>query len=336
MYGTPEAQAKMRVGAWYVPWDRRGGLRTITANLDVVGAVSPFWFELGERGRIHVHRTTGDPALMRLARQGRIVVTPTISNSYRPSRTAWILRNTARRRAHIAQLVRLVDRPEYAGLDVDYENVAPRDRALFTRFVTDLSAALHARGKILSVTVMPKTRDNVRTGPSAAMDYAAIGRVADQVRVMAYDYHWRCGKQGPIGPLPWVRSVVAYSASRIDPSKVVLGVPFYAYRWPARGCGSARTWRQVVRERQNRRAVNRFSKVWGTAMLRVGRYTTWYEDARSIRAKAAIARQYKLAGVYAWRLGEEDPAIWPALVQVFGAPEVGPVAPATPASLRLR
>jgi len=198
----------------------------------------------------------------------------------------------------------------YAGLDVDYENVAPRDRALFTRFVTELGAALHARGKTLSVTVMPKTRDNVRTGPSAAMDYAAIGRVADQVRVMAYDYHWRCGRSGPIAPLPWVESVVRYSASRIEPSKLVLGVPFYAYRWPVRGCGAARTWQQVARERRNPRAKNGFSKVWATAMLRVGRHTTWYEDARSIRAKAMIAQRYGLAGVYAWRFGEEDPAIF--------------------------
>jgi len=324
MYGTPEAATKPRVGGWYVPWDRRGGLRTITANADVIGAVSPFWYELGPRGRVIVHRTTGDPALLRLARQRQIVLTPTISNSYRPERVAWILRHPGRRATHITRLVRLVDRPMYAGLDVDYENVAPRDRALFTRFVTELGAALHARGKTLSVTVMPKTRDNVRTGPSAAIDYAAIGRVADQVRVMAYDYHWRCGRSGPIAPLPWVESVVRYSASRIEPSKLVLGVPFYAYRWPVRGCGAARTWQQVARERRNPRAKNGFSKVWATAMLRVGRHTTWYEDARSIRAKAMIAQRYGLAGVYAWRFGEEDPAIFRSLVAALGTPPAAP------------
>lgn len=330
LYGSPEAATRLRVGGWYVPWDRSGGLSTLSRNADIIGAASPFWFELAEGGRVNVHRTAGDAALLRIARREGLVLTPTISNSYRPERVAWVVRHPIRRAAHVAHLVTLVADPAYAGLDVDYENVAPRDRAAFTLFVTELADALHARGKILSVTVMPKTRDDVRTGPSAAMDYAAIGQAADQVRVMAYDYSWRCSRPGPIGPLPWVRAVVAYSASRVAPSKLVLGIPLYAYRWPVRGCGSSRVWQVVARERRNPKARNGYSRVWATPMVRVGRHTTWYEDARSIRAKAQVAQEFGLAGVYAWRLGGEDPAVWNALVPVLSVPTTpSPLVPPT-------
>jgi spore germination protein YaaH len=32
-----------------------------------------------------------------------------------------------------------------------------------------------------------------------------------------------------------------------------------------------------------------------------------------VAAKLEIARRHHIAGIFAWRLGQEDPAIWPPL-----------------------
>ncbi|WFR71357.1 hypothetical protein P9209_20230 [Prescottella defluvii] len=39
-------------------------------------------------------------------------------------------------------------------------------------------------------------------------------------------------------------------------------------------------------------------------------HEVWFENARSVEAKADLARHHGLAGIALWRLGGEDPSIW--------------------------
>ena len=87
-----------------------------------------------------------------------------------------------------------------------------------------------------------------------AQDYAAIGRVADQVRVMAYDYHWSTSAPGPIAPVDWVRDVLDYSLTRIPADKIVLGVPLYGYDWVG-DTGTPVSWEQVYELAQEHQAA---------------------------------------------------------------------------------
>jgi len=45
------------------------------------------------------------------------------------------------------------------GVDIDFENLRYEDQEPFSRFIEELAAELHPRGRLLSVTVQPKTRD---------------------------------------------------------------------------------------------------------------------------------------------------------------------------------
>jgi hypothetical protein len=39
----------------------------------------------------------------------------------------------------------------------------------------------------------------------------------------------------------------------------------------------------------------------------------WLEDAASAAAKLEIANRHQMGGIGAWRLGQEDPGVWPHL-----------------------
>ena len=71
---------------------------------------------------------------------------------------------------------------------------------------------------------MPRIDGSYRTWHTilipAVYDYAALGRAADRVRVMAYDEHNCFTGRGPVSSLPWVRQVVAYTLENIPASKV--------------------------------------------------------------------------------------------------------------------
>ncbi|HEX2987687.1 MAG TPA: hypothetical protein VHS06_05895, partial [Chloroflexota bacterium] len=45
----------------------------------------------------------------------------------------------------------------------------------------------------------------------------------------------------------------------------------------------------------------------------VQEHEVWLEDATSVAGKLQIATRYGLGGVGAWRLGQEDPGVWPEL-----------------------
>jgi spore germination protein YaaH len=46
---------------------------------------------------------------------------------------------------------------------------------------------------------------------------------------------------------------------------------------------------------------------------RVGQHVVWLADAATLQAELTIATRYATAGLAAWRLGQEDPAVWPVL-----------------------
>ena len=68
-----------------------------------------------------------------------------------------MLHHPALLKQHVSAIVALVLAHHYAGIDIDYENLHAADRHVFTVFITDLAAALHAHGKMLSVAVFAKT-----------------------------------------------------------------------------------------------------------------------------------------------------------------------------------
>jgi hypothetical protein len=123
-------------------------------------------------------------------------------------------------------------------VDLDYEQFAFADgsstwattRPRWVQFVTELGAALHARAKLLTVTVPPIYNGNRTTGSGYwVYDWAGIAPSVDRLRIMAYDYSF--GAAGPIAPLGWVDAILAYAVTVVPKSKLQIGVPTYGRSW---------------------------------------------------------------------------------------------------------
>ena len=140
------------------------------------------------------------------------------------------------RDATVKAIVAGVVAGNYDGVDIDYEFVWsvtradwPKIQAQWVPFIIALSTALHARGKLLSVTVPPVWNG----GASGYTVYAQpqIAPYVDRLRLMVYD--WSITNPGPIAPDFWVKSVIAYSTTtaKVPPKKLQLGVPAYGRHW---------------------------------------------------------------------------------------------------------
>jgi len=304
-------------------WDIADAAVSAEANSGVVGTVSPWCYGVALDGSVQSQLLDGQPAERDLveavaARGTRLV--PTVADvtdgRWAPATVQAILHDPERRAAHVRALVDLVEQRGFAGLQIDYEDLGSGDQAVFSAFVGELAGGLHDKGAVLWVTVHPKATDEGYDERNRAQDYAAIGRSADAVVVMAYDWRWADSEPGSVAPIWWVAQVLEYTTSLIPAHKVVLGVGLYGYDWVG-AHGVPVVWQQAQTLAARAGVHPRRDDSSGSSTFRYteqGRvHEVWYEDTTSITAKLDLAVRYRLGGVELWRLGSEDPGIWAEL-----------------------
>ncbi|HEX6498420.1 MAG TPA: glycosyl hydrolase family 18 protein [Micromonosporaceae bacterium] len=308
------------VAGYLVPWDPRS-----TASGPALTEVDPVWYQPTDTGQVvfasDQARRAVDPVRADAAAR-KLLLKPSVSN-FRGNR--WdgalvhrIVSDPTTRAAHVAALVDTARTNGWPGLDVDYESLPASDRDAYSAFVSELADALHRDHRRLSVTVHAKTTEPGDWGGARAEDWRALGRAADQVRVMAYDYSYASSEPGSVAPMPWVEQVVRLAVSEMPRDRILLGVGTYGYDWTAGQPGRELQWTDVEALARARGVPVAWDPVsqssWFSYTDDQGHpHTVWYENARSLAAKVDLATRYRLAGVSIWRLGGEDPAIWPTL-----------------------
>lgn len=251
--------------------------------------------------------------------QKRILLFGNLTNGNFDKETAHaILTDPAVQDRAVAAMIQKADELGTAGIQIDFENIPDGDRDAYTAFLRRLADELHARKMTLSVAAAAKTRDT-RTGWGGATDYGAIGQIADQIYIMAYDEHWRGGEPGPVASLGWTERVIRYATGVMPAQKIILGIPFYGYEWTAEPRGDAKGNKAYGSPRLQRRAEEFGARVtWdpvagenvATFKTDEGERIAWYPDERSVDAKLRLAYQYNLKGVSLWRLGFEPQEWW--------------------------
>ncbi|HZS22047.1 MAG TPA: glycosyl hydrolase family 18 protein [Pseudonocardiaceae bacterium] len=309
-------------------WNLSAGDTVLAANPGTFNEVSPWIYGLARNGQIvpqapEVAAQTA--AGMAQLRKLGIPVVPTIANrtndrwAYEP--VADILHDPAAMTRHVNDIVALVQRENYAGIDIDYEDLPATDRKVFTTFITDLAGALHSKGKVLSVALFAKTSDAGDDQRNAGQDYAAIGAAADEVRLMAYDYHWSGSTAGSVAPMPWVRDVLAYAKTQIPPEKIVLGIALSGYDWVG-DQAEVVTWIQCYGRAQKYHATTQWDRLSESPSFKYtdeqGReHEVWFENADSMAFKLEAAKAAGIRGVYLWMISSEDDRSWATLRKVI-------------------
>ncbi|HEY6422115.1 MAG TPA: glycosyl hydrolase family 18 protein [Pseudonocardiaceae bacterium] len=312
-------------------WNLTEGPSVVLANRGNFNEVSPWIYGISQNGQIvaQVPERAAETAagVDRLRRSG-IPLVPTIANvtnggwAYEP--VAHMLHDPGAMDRHVTEIVALVKREGYAGIDIDYEDLRATDREAFSTFATRLGEALHAEQRTLSIAVFAKTSDAGEDQRNVAQDYAAISRAADEVRLMAYDYHWAASPPGPVAPITWVRQVLDYAKTQIPADKIVLGVPVSGYDW-VNGRGEPVTWLQCFGRTKAFNATLQYDRLSQSPSFRYTdaqgqAHEVWFENAESTTAKLEAAKTARIRGVYLWMIGGEDDRTWGQLHGILPVP----------------
>jgi spore germination protein YaaH len=212
--------------------------------------------------------------------------------------------NSQERRALIAAL--LAEARNFDGLQIDFENVPPRDGEAFLSFIRELRAGLG--DKIFTIALAAKTRKLAND----VYDYETIKPHVDKILVMAYDEHWSGSSPGSVASIQWCRNVANYSLRAIGPEKLIMGLPFYGRAWGSIPTSRALTFSttDTLLNTMNITARTRENGIPTFDYNVTVPVKVYYEDEYSISARTEMYKSMNVRAIGFWRLGQETPKVW--------------------------
>ncbi|MFS0731407.1 glycosyl hydrolase family 18 protein [Curtobacterium sp. 1P10AnD] len=294
-YVEPGAGAAARVTA--------AGTRATTIGIDGV--------TLAEDGATVLDPPEGTASLARTATRAGSAPELLVSNfssdlgDFSPRIGTALLSHADRRAAVAADLARRAQGLGMRGVQIDLESLRARDRPGLVAFAAALSDAVHDRlgrnGQVAIAVMASTSADGYR---DTGYDLRRLARHVDRVVLMTYDQHGPWSGAGSIGALPWAQRVIrAAEAEGVPRSDIDLGIAGYGYVWGGEHDGEQVSPARAV-------ALAGKSAEWSTrdgewsAELRDGTRLHW-SDARSYRARTALATKLHLHGVALWSLDLE-------------------------------
>jgi spore germination protein YaaH len=236
------------------------------------------------------------------------------------------------------------------GVNVDFEGRAdpgyPGIQGGVTRFMTVLSDRVHQRFPPAEITL--DTYSGAASWDSGIFKIGDLAPHVDAFFVMAYDMapSNQPGQAGPNAPLAGFTyndsDAVAQYLAKASPSKVILGVPYYGYKWSTSGSGlyakatsgaTADAYLNIQADyacAKMTRAYDDRSKTPWTAWFSPGsgdpcgaNRNSWrelyYDDAGSLGLKYDLVNARGLRGTGMWALGYDGSSrdLWNELAAKF-------------------
>jgi spore germination protein YaaH len=340
-------------------------LPAVLSNADLIKEIMPFWYTLKYDGKTKKPVVTdvykpANPSVpitepLTALRNAGMTIIPTISDGTDKLVLANLLAKPVSRKQVVDAIVATVASQNYDGIDLDFEGFAFIDPNTtwkttapnWVLFVKELSAALHAQNKILSITTPYLFNPAEAQKGYFVYAWAQIAPFIDRLRIMTYDYS--TSRPGPIGPIAWTEKTVKYAVSIMPASKVYLGLPGYGKDWVTKVEGvcpsnlakiitpSAKAGTFLMRDAASIAATygavptynETFAEVTfsykreytgttssGLSTTCTASRTAWHQNAQSFSVRAQLVAKYQLGGAAQWVIGQEEPLAMVAIRDV--------------------
>lgn len=287
--------------------------------IEGVNVVSPSFFYIDDDGEFQDKVGDAGKAYIEWAHSNGYKVWPMLQNDEAGIKvTSTIINSYAKRQELIEKIVEVCVEYQLDGINIDFENMYEADKDKFSRFIIELEPRIKEIGGVLSVDVTAPDGD---PNWSLCYDRNVIAHVADYIVFMAYDQYGNSStKPGTTAGFNWVETnIIKFIENEdVEPSKIILGIPFYTRQWTIDSNGKIKKDDSGVVSMLNIKIPNNVEKQWDEELqqyyieYKSGNDTIkmWIEDGTSIAAKVSLVTKYRLAGTSGWRKDMETSNVW--------------------------
>ena len=319
--------------AFYTPWSASTSLPDLEKYGDKLNTIFPEWFFIDTANNFRL-QTRIDSAGLALMRAKGLRIMPILNNFNSTKKDAdgnlkpdfdgallhGILNNSVKQKAFIKQVMDTLAYYHLQGINIDFEELDEPTNEPLSNFQKQLYETLHAQNMVVTMDVAVKNDD---------YDYKKLSDYNDYIILMAYDqYNTVESGPGPVSAQKWIEEAVDWTASKIESSKIILGVAGFGYDWTTDDEG-----KKVVNEMTYIEAINR-AKISNstidydddsynlhfrytdehtddnTKKLIKIQHDVWFTDAATTFNILRFSDEYSTAGTALWRLGGEDSRMW--------------------------
>lgn len=301
---------QIRAG-FYVDWDPQS-FYSLQANVDKMNMVFPEWFFIDPKSLRLAPQI--DTAALNLMKQHGVAVVPLINNinlqkgegEFDGELLHRILRDPKKQDQLIHDIVSILEQNRLQGINIDFEELKEESDEQLIQFQQKLAANLHAKHLIVTQDIMPSNED---------FNLKELGKYNDYLILMAYDEHYSTSVPGAVSSQKWIEKILDDAASKVDPSKIILGIAGYGYDWPEGEEAETVTYQQAISKAKianasidfNNDTYNNNYQYTETNGLK---HQVYFTDAATNYNTIRFADEYGTAGAALWRLGSEDERIW--------------------------
>lgn len=227
----------------------------------------------------------------------------------------------------ISQLLAVMAKKGYRGIDVDFEYILPEDADNYVSFISLLRQRMNAAGFEVMVALAPKVSANQPGLLYEGHDYRGLGQSADAVLLMTYEWGYAFGPPGAIAPIGKVEEVINYALTEIPADKIFLGIPNYGYDWtlpftPGQGRAKTISPGQAVELAAKYRTEILFDPQTASPYFYYTaedgkRHAVHFEDVRSFDRKFKLLAEKGLSGFSVWTVMNDTPALFLLANELF-------------------
>ena len=215
------------------------------------------------------------------------------------------------------------------GLSVREE--AGRITAGYTEFARELALAMHRQHRMLRVAVRVRTTDEIDYQDPSDLapflyDYGELAKHADQIVLMAVDFHWTTSDPGPIITLSDLRNVLnEVQTYHIPGTRLAVESAMYGYDWTLNRAGHRLAGTQAatvtatdIADRGWVKAGSKDGETYYEYTAGGQHHAVWFAGT-GLEYQAAQLRQLcPGCAVMAWATGNTDPAGSALILQALG------------------
>lgn len=305
------------IAGFYAPWDdaSRASLEKHINNIDVV---LPVLASVTGPAHTYVYRPDDKFNQLMLNAQHKptnfLVVQNIANERWDPQGTAQLLASPVERKKLIGEIDASLHAGHFDGITLDFETfdlMPPSALQNYLTFVKEAHAVLSKEGFMVNLTV-PVDTDT--------WNLKAFAAASDRLFLMIYDEHTVSDPAGPIAGQAWFNDRLNYALKQVPAAKSVVCIGNYGYDWytdkSGHQVGTEHSVEEAWRIAHESDAQIQFDPASGNPYFLYEedgvKHEMWFLDAVSAWNQLETVDNTSVSGVALWRLGWEDPAIWPA------------------------